>query len=245
MRKLLILALLAAPLWAAPVAVQKKECHNTGATQSITCTFTSVVTAGNQIIVGTTGGGNWHTTGVSDDCADSYSTDKVQMYGGTIDPEAAIYRAVNVTGGTCTVTATSSGSSGTYGVVLIIEYSGLDNSAATPDVVDGQYGLATQTVLSGTLVTTNANDLLVMVGNSNTVSNPAGYAAGSGYTLQLSQEDGNCCQTGGLEDQAVSSTGSYSPSMTITGTAATYSGVSAAYKITMAAGTKVSHRVIQ
>ena len=119
-----------------------------------------------------------------------------------------LYYAKNIRGGADTTTVTLSGSR--YMEVRLYEYSGLDTSSPL-DVSATQRTGTSAIGTSGTLTTTNANDLLFGFFHSDDdVTN----TAGAGFT-------GRIPSSGGLlgEDENVGSTGSYSATMSFSGSA--------------------------
>ncbi len=117
----------------------------------------------------------------------------------------AIYYAANITASAAnanSVTVTFNAAT-VYPDVRIAEYSGI--SATDPlDVAIGATGTGT-TANSGSVTTTNANDLLVGGNYIATYTN----AAGSGYTSRVITSDGNL-----LEDRNVTAVGSYNATST-------------------------------
>ena len=113
-----------------------------------------------------------------------------------------VYYAKNVAAGNDTVTVAFSGTVN-YPNVRVLEYSGIDTVNAFDTGVSGSGSGLTQN--SGSLTTTNANDLLVAsnyVADVTTASDP-------NYTQRFITAGGEL-----VEDRIVSSTGSYSASST-------------------------------
>ena len=114
----------------------------------------------------------------------------------------AIYYAKNIASaaaGANTVTVTFSVAA-VFPDIRIAEYSGLD-TANPLDVAVGAQGTTTATSNSGSVTTTNGNDLLV---GANVVQSIT-TGAGSGFTNRIITPDGDI-----LEDRVVTVTGSYS-----------------------------------
>jgi unsaturated rhamnogalacturonyl hydrolase len=125
-------------------------------------------------------------------------------WGGSHNYVERLYYAKNVAGGADDITVTLSASK--YLELHAYDYSGLDPSSpvdasATPATGTGASGT------SGSLTTTNANDLLFALFHSD---NDVNNAAGAGYTLR---------PDGLGEDRNVTSTGSYSATMSFSGSA--------------------------
>src|SRR5438552_3218327 len=114
----------------------------------------------------------------------------------------AIYYAKNIASaaaGANTVTVTFSVAA-VFPDIRIAEYSGLD-TANPLDVAVGAQGTTTATSNSGSVTTTNGNDLLV---GANVVQSIT-TGAGAGFTNRIITPDGDI-----LEDRVVTVTGSYS-----------------------------------
>ena len=114
---------------------------------------------------------------------------------------SAIWYAVNVKGGTDTVTANFASSTG-FSLIYVHEYAGLATSSAL-DQVSAQTGTGTA-VSSGAKTTTQANELIF--GYASVDYSVTG--AGAGFTARQT--------TGGnmSEDMVVASTGSYAATFT-------------------------------
>jgi hypothetical protein len=174
----------------------------------VTLTWSSAQQAGdlNVVAIGVAGANTF--TSVTDSAGNSYlQAISAQVIGGS----EVLYYAANIkaaAAGANTVTVTFNGGSGNnvkanvgsqlVGGVSIAEYSGIATTNAL-DVAAGSGGTALPTggtASSGQASTTNANDLLV---GGFWAGSTAG-TAGAGYTMR----------TGGIEDQTVSTIGSYS-----------------------------------
>ena len=131
-----------------------------------------------------------------------------------------LYYAKNIKGGANTTTVTLSGSK--YMEVHLYDYSGLDTSSPLDASATPQTGTSV-TGTSGTLTTSNANDLLFGFFHSdNNVTN----TAGSGFTGRTLSGDGGYPLA---EDEYVTSTNSYSATMSFSGSA-DYVGFLVAFK---------------
>ena len=137
-----------------------------------------------------------------------------------------LYYAKNIKGGGNTTTVTLSGSK--YMEVHLYDYSGLDTSSPLDASATPQTGTSV-TGTSGTLTTSNANDLLFGFFHSdNNVTN----TAGSGFTGRtLSAEGGYPL----AEDKYVTSANSYSATMGFSGSA-DYVGFLVAFKAASSGG---------
>lgn len=118
--------------------------------------------------------------------------------------------------------------------IAVAEISGL----ATSNVVDASTTIAQDTASStvsvGPITTTNANDYIGACATS-FGANGANWSAGSTYTL----ETPNTTERAAIEDKSVSSTGSYSATMTMGGGSLRYGAMIIGFKI--ASGTSPPH----
>ncbi len=139
-----------------------------------------------------------HVLSVTDSRGNNYvlaAGPTTQVHAGT----QAIYYAANIVAGTNTVTVTFDAAV-PYPDVRIAEYSGIDLFNAFDVAISGTGTGATSN--SGSVTTTNANDLLV--GANYVTTHTTG--AGSGYTSRvITTPNGSI-----LEDRVVTATGSYS-----------------------------------
>jgi hypothetical protein len=178
--------------------------------QTVTVPYTSAQTAGdlNVVIVGWSDGTNV-VSSVTDAQGNTYQLavgpTRNPVIGGGYYANQSIYYAKNIASGTNSVTVTFSAMA-TYPDIRILEYSGLD--ATNPlDVVNAASGSGT-TNSSGPITTTSASELLVA---ANTVTSTT-TGPGSGFTKRiLTSPDGDIA-----EDRIVSSTGSYSATVSLT-----------------------------
>ena len=130
-----------------------------------------------------------------------------------------LYYAKNIKGGANTTTVTLSGSK--YMEVHLYDYSGLDTTSPLDASATPQTGTSV-TGTSGTLTTSNANDLLFGFFHSdNNVTN----TAGAGFTGRTVSAEGIPL----AEDKYVTSTNSYSATMSFSGNA-DYVGFLVAFK---------------
>jgi hypothetical protein len=131
-----------------------------------------------------------------------------------------LYYAKNIQGGADTVTVTLSGSK--YMEVRAYEYSGLDTSSPLDVSATPHTGTSSSTGTTGTLTTTNANDLLFGFFHSD---GDTTNTAGAGFTGRTFSIDGYPLG----EDQNVSAISSYSATMNFS-PAANYVGFLVAFK---------------
>jgi YD repeat-containing protein len=182
---------------------------------SLTATFSSAQNVGdfNVVTVGWGGKGSIPPSGVGPTVTDSRGNTYVLAVGPTGNTTGngslAIYYATNIAAaaaGANTVTVNFGGTSYAHLGVQIAEYSGI----ATSSPLDGTSAAigTNATVNSGTVTTSNANDLLV---GADYLDAGTG-AAGSGFTLRTGTANNTV-----LEDKIVTSTGSYSATAPVTG----------------------------
>jgi chitodextrinase len=189
---------------ATPAHVQSRATDPQSSPTAVQLAFSNAQTAGNLnvIVVG------WNnTTSTVTSVVDSRGNAYALAVGPTVAQgmSQAIYYAKNIAAGANTVTVTFSAATA-YPDIRIAEYSGLDatNPVDVTAVGSGSGGTAS----TAAMTTTNAADLLV-AGNMVTTYTSA---AGAGYTLrQRTPTDGDI-----LQDRAVTSTGSYTATATLT-----------------------------
>jgi glucose/arabinose dehydrogenase/PKD repeat protein len=184
------------------VQVRAKEVKS-GTTNSLA--FSSANTAGNLIVVYAI----WSNTGsvaVSDSRGNTYATAAARTtWGGTSSSQ--VFYARNIAAGTNTVIVTHATAVNSFSAIYIHEYSGIDKVAPV-DVTGSAIGTG-GAMNSGSVTTTNAEDLLFAAGASS-----AKITAGAtGYTTR-SSAFGNRTQ-----DRRVTATGSYNATGTQSGNA--------------------------
>jgi hypothetical protein len=90
--------------------------------------------------------------------------------------------------------------------------------AASSSVQDGTLAsvLDSSSPFNQTITTTNATDLVIGIGASNSAANPTTYTPGTGFTLASSSSftNGTNVDTIGVMSQRVTSTGTYGPNFT-------------------------------
>jgi hypothetical protein len=196
----------AKPAVASAAYVQGVSTTLTTATSSITATFNSAQASGDLNIVVVDFQQGISISSVTDHSGNTYHL----AYGPTNDGggtgSQSIYYAANIaaaSAGVNTVTVTFSGSSADGGGLRAAEYSGLA-TVGPLDVAGGSVCSGTTNLCSsGSVTTTNAADLLVGVNEANATG------PGSGYTERLDSASYNLI----IEDEAVSTVGSYSASV--------------------------------
>jgi hypothetical protein len=186
--------------------------HTQSGTATPSVSFVSNVTAGDAIIcyagsyiTGTT------CSAVNDSLFNSY-TQIASGSGTQANITYSIWAAFAVTGGACTVTPTFGGSGNTR--CAIAEYSNVSSFDQTNNG-HGLSGSGPTSISSGNVTTTTAAEMLVGIGFIN--DNGAVFTPGSGYSLDLNNIDNTLATLLFIEDQAVSSTGTYDADGSFTG----------------------------
>ncbi len=184
------------------VQVRAKEVTS-GTTNSLA--FSSANTSGNLIVVYVL----WNNTAgvtLSDSRGNGYASAAARTTWGS-NWSSQVFYARNIAAGSNTVTARFATAINSFGTIYIHEYAGLDKVNPV-DVTRSAIGTA-NAMNSGSVTTTNANDLLFAGGaSSNTVTK-----AGTGFTTR-STGFGNR-----TEDRLVTSVGSYAATATQNGSA--------------------------
>src|SRR5215831_7042770 len=162
----------AAPAGAAPatpkfVQVRANEVTS-GRTNSLT--FSSGNTAGNLIVVYAIWS-NTNSASVSDSGGNAYAAATARTTWGT-NWSAQVFYANKIAGGSNTVTATFATAVNSFGVIYIHEYAGIDKTSPL-DVSASAIGTS-GAMSSGSVTTTNANDLLFGAGASRNKVTQAG-----------------------------------------------------------------------
>lgn len=181
---------------------------SSGATVTVSYTATS----GRFLVVGANAIGASVTSILISDGVNTYTLDKFQKSVDTIHERGALSHSANITGGVLTITATANVSSAGM-CITVAEYS----SGVTGPVDGTPVSSAAQTASlnSGDVTTAHANDLLVAFGFSSNgssllpwpqwgIAQFGGTAAGSGAFV--------------LADQVAQAAGTYSATITETGT---------------------------
>ena len=176
-----------------------------GTASSMSLAFSSVQTAGDLNVVIVAWGDSTSTVAsVVDSKGNTYAAAGAITASSGNESEQIFYakNVVAASAGANTVTVTFSNSV-IQAELRMAEYSGID-TVAPLDGFSGAVGTGL-TQNSGSLTTTNANDLLVAGNGLASVTT----AAGTGYTLRMTTGEGEI-----LEDEIVSTAGSYSASST-------------------------------
>jgi hypothetical protein len=169
----------------------------------VAASLKAAATAGHAIVVYVI----WDNTGsvaVSDSRGSAYQSVSAPVTWGS-RYSAQVFYAMNIAGGADTVTATFRRAVGSFGVIYIHEYAGI-NAAHPVDVTVSASG-SSSTLNSGSATTTTANDLIFGAG----VSDNAVTASGAGLTAR-SLAYGNI-----TEDRIAASPGAASATATHSG----------------------------
>lgn len=211
------------------------------------------VTAGNALIVGiaaSQGGGAVSPFGST--CSDDHSgtyTQAVNAANGTATSlGSAIYYRMNVpASATYVITCTGVVANPSFTTTYALEASGLaslspvDTSASNPNTGSGPYN-------GGSLVTTNANDLLIAVLATTYAGANLGVLAGTGFTIPtngVNNNGGASGTAGGIEYKVVSASGTYNTPFTLNNASPSGAGVAVAFKAAAGATPAiVRHRII-
>lgn len=175
------------PSYAAISLVQAKggrnstACDSNGAGVSgppynLTCSFPSLPTVGNTVIVSAE---TYNTTiTIADNQGNTYST-VGEIQSDDTHRHAYLFSApVTTSSGTFTVTVTLAANS--FIVLHIYEWSGLDNASLIDQTSTGKSDSGTATVTSGSITTTQADELIFMAVGGDSTATPT---AGTGLTL--------------------------------------------------------------
>ena len=178
-----------------PSFIQERDRQVTSGTTNAV-SLASPTTAGNLLAVYVI----WDNRGsvsISDTRGNPYASAVVPVVWNAGRYSAQVFYAKKIKGGADTVIATFASAVHSFGIVYVHEYSGLDQTAPV-DVTAAAVG-SFGSLNSGSVTTTNANDLLFGAGVSMNVVT----GAGPGYTAR-STAQGNI-----TEDRNVSAKGSY------------------------------------
>jgi RHS repeat-associated protein len=180
--------------------------NTTASGTSVAKAFTSSTAAGNTIVVFVRVSSSTADLNTPTDTQGNTYHLAVNTYQATGARRLAIFYAFNITGGPDTVTATST-TSGTNLQIAMHEYSGILKTADPLDQTVGTAGAGPSNPTSGTVTTTQTNELIFGACTDGVFT----YTAGSGFTLRESLFSTTISAT---EDKIVSSTGTYSASCT-------------------------------
>ena len=155
--------------------VQIDGIHSTGMVASVSIAFDVDVTAGNAVLVGANSYYNntIENGDITDGLGNTY-TEQIEIRDGTHFESAAVYAALNITGGACTVTL-DSGATSDWMNLGITEVSGLATSSAGDGSNSGD-GNST-TAASGSVTPTTSGIAIAALGSntSDSISTPSGF----------------------------------------------------------------------
>lgn len=196
----------------APAFVQAAG-HTQSGSATPTIAFPSNVTTGNALIVYA---GSYVTgataSGVTDTLGNTY-TKIANGSGSQANITWSIWATFSIAaGGANTVTCTFGSSGNTR--CAVAEYSGVTSFDQTNNG-HGLSGSGPTSISSGNVTTLSASEMLVGIGFIN--DNAAVFTAGSGYSLDLNNIDNVLGTLLFIEDQVVSSTGTYAATGSFTG----------------------------
>ena len=199
---------------------------------SLSRTFPSNITGGNCICVAITSYGAYSgASSVADTRSNIYANPILNYGGGT--PKVSIYYALNITGGSCTVTYTPTSSSDC--ALSIMEYSGVAASAALDVTATGTGTSAAPA--TGNLVCTD-NDLIFAVMDE---YDNRTITTGTNYTTVYNQNVVFECM--GSEDRILTATGTYTAIWSLSAST-TWSCAAIALKPAAAGGADVRNHII-
>lgn len=205
--------------------VQSNLLHSTGVTTTYTGTLTSTVAVGNFLVVtagGQVGGPAASTATFSDNQSNTYTPVIFLATGGC---GVFLGAAANVAGGSYTGTVVWDQVQ-VHNNFFIQEWSGMPSTVQV-DATSGSFGNNSGIGMScGTLITTNATDLLIaaVISNANT---PEHFTAPSGYTIDTTF---TTAIGGAIAYQLASATGSGVVTYTSTDNTGQWAGVVAGLK---------------
>jgi hypothetical protein len=196
-RAIAALLIASAPSFAAILPVQAKGGRNSTACDSngtgvsgppyqLTCSFATLPTVGNTVIVSAE---TYNTTmTAADNQSNSYSTANHIQSDDTHRHAYLFYAPVTTSSGTFTVTVEVAANS--FIIVHIYEFSGLNNASLLDQTSTGKSDSGTATVTSGSVTTTQADELIFMIVGGDSTATPT---AGTGFTL--GETTSNAAQT--------------------------------------------------
>lgn len=236
MKRLLLLALLllsTVPSFGAWVLVQSTGGGKVSAASS-SFSFGSTPTVGDIIIVYAQRVNN-SSNGVpfiTDNQGNPYSVSNYFPTGG--GSQTALYCATaTVASGTFTVTATPLGAD--FITMFIRDYTG---GSCNLDQVSSANSGATSPYSCGSITTLNANDLLV-TGILNNGGGTVTYTAPSGFGNLEQETNGSLFESGAVADEIVSSTGTFTPTWSVTANSQSYCVLAAFRQASGGGGTTV------
>ena len=187
--------------------------------------------AGHLLVLAGRFSNNGTGTPTSISIADSRNTWVVLQSFVNVNSRLVFAYAANCSAGanTVTVTANGAGANGAFYTFSIAEYSGIATSTPVDKNTTAPGGTTSTSASAGPVTTTIANELL-FGWFFNETANGLTLTAGSGYTIRNNPSNAG---NGGIEDNIVSATGSYSATMTFSsavnwgGGIVTFAGASA------------------
>ena len=203
--------------WASASAaiIQSKGCNAT------TCTFNSPTASGHSILVAGATAGNGSNFTPTDNFSNPYvQDDRAGANFGANGTWLTLYRASTITGGTTTISTTSSGAVRT---LTILEVAGL---APSPVDVKNQAGNTfTGGSCNSAVTTTNANDLVLNFCIDNSAS--TNWAAQSPWLGVITTTGG---YSSGVDSQNTGTVGTFTPSWNPSSVGGDYANITVAYK---------------
>ncbi len=181
--------------------------------RSVTAAFQASNTPGNTILVFVRMSTTTQTVSIADTAGNSYIS-AVSQAQNTDGHQIHLFYAKNVGGGANTVTATFSASNN-HPWLAIYELSGLSATAPLDQTASAQ-GNSSSVSTGATTATQNANEFVFVGAGFNSPSFKGTVSAGAGYTL--GQQNTNTSRAA-TEYQTVSSTGSYTGTFALSGSA--------------------------
>jgi len=178
-------------------------------TSTTIATGATSATTGNHltVCVGTGVNSATRVTGIADTAGNTYT--RINGVASAAVGSLEIWHAQNITGHASNVVTATFVDADPFRWISTIQHSGLSTSASS-DVSNTGSGNNTTPVTSAS-TTTVANEALV---GCHVADNTANLTAGTGYTLRTSASSADVS----VEDRIVSSTGSYTAGLTLSGT---------------------------
>jgi hypothetical protein len=183
------------------------------AVPSVPAAFPTNNTPGDTILVFVRMSTTTQTVSIGDTAGNSYIS-AVSRAQDTDGHQIHLFYARNIVGGANTVTATFSAANN-HPWLAIYELQGLSATAPLDQTASAQ-GSSSSVSTGATAATKNANEFVFVGAGFNTPSFKGTVSAGAGYTL--GRQDTNTSRAA-TEDQAVSSTGSYTGTFALSGSA--------------------------
>lgn len=203
-----------------------------GGALSASGSFGSLPTVGNMVVVLVSrSGSSGATLSVSDNQGNTYTKAVESATVGPCNTSSIWYAPVGTSSGTFTVTVTNTGTAGSsYISATALEYSGLASSSVV-DQTNSNSGTGIGTLSSGSITTTNADDLLIGVCCSNKSTNQTWTDPGAPWTQRFIESGGANYEMGIGNERIVSATGTYSVSWSIDTTGGDLTASIASFKM--------------